>query len=55
MTTDKVTKTAADLSPEQIAEIKSQGLSQRAYAKMYGVSRKAIEMIQRDKGYDYTF
>lgn len=54
MSNEKV-RTKVDLSPEQIAEIKSRGLSQRAYAEMYGVSRKAIEMIQRDKRYDYTF
>lgn len=55
MSDEKVTKTAADLSSEQIAEIKSRDLSRRAYAEMFGVSRKVIEAIQQERKYNYSF
>jgi len=48
-------KVAADLTPEQIKEIRSRDLSQRAYAEMFGVSKRTIESIQRGKKYNYSF
>ena len=52
---DGAKKTRADLSPEDIAEIRSRELSQRAYAEMFGVSKREIEVVQRKKKYDYVF
>lgn len=42
-------RSVEDLSPEDIEEIRSKDLSQRAYAKMFGIPRWVIEKIQKGK------